>query len=237
MSGQSAANPTPARVVGPTGTGTLNNVVAVTGGGQHSLALRADGTVLAWGWNYFGQLGNGSNTESDIPVVVQGLSGVTVIAIAAGYDISLALDNQGHIWTWGQNAEGNLGDGGTSDSWTPEQIVGPLSQLVVKEISEHLGDGHALALDSSGTVWSWGFNGYGQLGYGTIDSDPHSVPEPSGLSGVALVAAGSYHNIAFDSPVTSLFEWGSDGSVVLSPIPIPVSGTAGILPQRLCASN
>ena len=236
--GQSASNATPTHVVGPSGTGTLNNVVAVTGGGQHSLALKADGTVWAWGWNYFGQLGNGSNDESDVPVQVQGLTGVDVIAIAAGYDINLALDRKGGVWTWGQNSWGNLGNGGTSDSSTAMPIAGPLSTLTVIGISEHLGDGHALALDSSGTVWSWGYNGYGQLGYGTIDSDAHSIPEPSSFSGVALVVAGSYHSLALESPAISLFEWGSDSSVVVnSPVPVSVLGSSGILPQRRCASN
>src|SRR5262249_35137799 len=95
-----------------------HNYIAVAAGstyGMHSLALRADGLVVAWGMNNFGQLGNGTTTDSNFPVVVKGPNGVgslsNIIAIAAGENHSLALAADGTVWAWGNNAHGQLGVG------------------------------------------------------------------------------------------------------------------------------
>src|SRR6266496_4303223 len=89
----------------------LNNSFAQTiaGGGGHSLALCSDSTVRAWGGNNYGQLGNGTNTNSIVPVQVSALSGITAIA-GGGYH-SLALKNDGTVRAWGDNIDGQLGDG------------------------------------------------------------------------------------------------------------------------------
>ncbi|MGW6771520.1 RCC1 domain-containing protein [Streptomyces sp. NPDC055037] len=78
-------------------------------GGTHSLALLADQTLVAWGQNNYGQLGNGTNMDSSVPVRVEGLN--KVIAIAAGLSHSLALREDGTVWAWGHNTNGQLGDG------------------------------------------------------------------------------------------------------------------------------
>ena len=138
----------------------LSSVVAIAGGGGHSLALKSDGTVWAWGRNEDGQLGDGTTTSRLTPVQVAGLS--DVIAIAAGNRHSLALKNNGTVWAWGYNGYGQLGDGTTENQLTPIQVPG-LSGVV----SITAGIFHSLALKSDGTVWAWGDNGYGQLGIGT----------------------------------------------------------------------
>src|SRR5438445_7369645 len=85
-------------------------------------SARCQGTVSAWGGNFVGQLGNGTNTDSNTPVEVSGLSGVT--AIAAGIIHSLALKTDGTVWGWGNNANGQLGNGTNTNSNTPVQVTG-----------------------------------------------------------------------------------------------------------------
>src|SRR5229473_2963970 len=87
----------------------LRGAIAVAGGDHHSLAVKNDGTVWAWGSNHYGELGNGSiQLVSAVPVQVQNLSGVT--AVAAGDAYGLALKNDGTVWAWGLNEWGELGD-------------------------------------------------------------------------------------------------------------------------------
>jgi alpha-tubulin suppressor-like RCC1 family protein len=83
----------------------LQNVIAVSAGAYHSLALKADGTVWAWGKNYSGQLGDGSNIQRTLPVQVLGLTGIA--AIAGGRDFSLALKADGTVWAWGEIWQAN----------------------------------------------------------------------------------------------------------------------------------
>src|SRR5438445_8703904 len=83
---------------------------------------RGQGTVSAWGDNSFGELGNGTNTASNTPMQVSGLSGVT--AIAGGELHGLALKSDGTVWAWGYNACGQLGNGKKTDSHTPVQVLG-----------------------------------------------------------------------------------------------------------------
>ena len=137
-------------------------------GGQHSLALKSDGTVWAWGLNDYNQLGNGTATNSSKPVQVPGLNNAS--AIAAGYFHSLALKSDGTVWAWGLNGHGRLGNGTTVDSGTPVQVLGlsNVSAIVA-------GHDHSLALKSDGTVWAWGANHIGQLGNGTTANSSTSV--------------------------------------------------------------
>jgi alpha-tubulin suppressor-like RCC1 family protein len=95
--------------------------VAIAGGGLHSLAVRADGTVWAWGWKYFGELGDGSKTDRRAPVRV---SGVTNAAwVAAGAYHSMVLSRDGTVRAWGWNAYGQLGTGTTSDRSVPVPVT------------------------------------------------------------------------------------------------------------------
>lgn len=90
---------------------------------SHTVALKADGSVWAWGFNSSGQLGNGATTNSFTPVQVSGLSGVT--AVAAGGDHAFAL-KAGTVWAWGDNYYGQLGDGSTTNRTTPVIVQYPL---------------------------------------------------------------------------------------------------------------
>jgi hypothetical protein len=154
----------------------------------HSLALKDDGTVWAWGYNGYGQLGNGTNTDSNVPVQVSGLTGIT--AIAWGGSHSLALKNDGTVWAWGYNGYGQLGNGTNTDSNLPVQVSSLTGITVIAG-----GSRHSLALKNDGTVWAWGYNGYGQLGNGT-NTDSNVPVQVSGLTGITAIAGGGYHSLA-----------------------------------------
>jgi len=152
-------NPSPVQVTGLTG------VIAVAGTGtEASLALKSDGTVWGWGADYSGQLGDGNPGVHPSPVQASGLTGVT--SIACGFRGCIALKNDGTVWGWGVNGYGAVGDGTTIERHTPTQAVG-LSGIVA--IAAAGGD-HCLALRNDGTVLSWGYNYFGQLGEGTNGS-------------------------------------------------------------------
>jgi alpha-tubulin suppressor-like RCC1 family protein len=181
----------------------LKFVTAVAAGGRHSLALRADGTVVAWGANGLGQLGDGSTSESsNVPVAVLGLSGVKALA-AGGYH-SLALLSNGTVMAWGDNESGQLGIGSSVESVdTPVAVKGLTG---VKAISA--GANFSLALLSNGTVMAWGENESGQLGNG--GTTPSQVPVAvKHLTGATAISAGGEFSLALLTNET-LEAWGND---------------------------
>jgi alpha-tubulin suppressor-like RCC1 family protein/fibronectin type 3 domain-containing protein len=178
---------------------TIGGMVSV--GGGHTLALRSDGSVWAWGSNEYGQLGDGTKIDRSSPVQVSGLSGVT--AVAAGDRHSVAVKCDGTVWAWGYNGSGQLGDG--SQTWRTAPVqVGTLTGVVAVSA----GANHTVALKSDGTLWAWGFNDSGQLGDGTKTYRLSPV-QVSGLSGVVSVSAGGAHTVALKAD-GRLWAWGAD---------------------------
>src|SRR5262249_36165860 len=119
---------------------------------------QAPGTVRAWGFNSTGQLGDGTNTDSNVPVTVSGLT--NVVGVAAGRYHSLAVKEDGTGWAWGDNSSGQLGT--STNSNLPGAVSGLTNMVAVAG-----GAFHSLALKADRTVWAWGQNGSGQLGNGT----------------------------------------------------------------------
>ncbi|HUB73821.1 MAG TPA: IPT/TIG domain-containing protein [Solirubrobacteraceae bacterium] len=216
----------------PVGASGLQFVTAVAGGQHHSLALLSDGTVMAWGENEYGQLGDGEFApRSEVPVQVRGLSGVS--AIAAGANFSLALLANGTVMAWGGDEVGQLGDGETEESVTPVTVKG-LSGVVAIAA----GGRHALALLANGTVKAWGEDEMGELGNGSLKGSETPVTVKA-LSGVEAIAAGGEHSLAL---LTSgaVEGWGSDADGQIGPnasegegeerhsdVPVLVSGVSG----------
>ncbi len=185
----------------PSGT----TVTAIAGGGYHSLALTSTGQVLAWGNNVQGELGNGTTTDSSTPVPVSLPSGTTVTAIAGGFEYSLALTSTLHVLAWGLNANGELGNGTTTNSSTPVAVSQPWGTYVTAIAG---GLFHSLALTSTGQVLDWGYNGEGELGNGTTtnSSTPVPVSLPSGTT-VTAIAGGQDHSLALTSS-GQVLAWG-----------------------------
>jgi alpha-tubulin suppressor-like RCC1 family protein len=183
----------------------LDFVTAVAAGDHHSLALLSSGTVMAWGANTSGQLGVGEAEigVSNVPVAVEGLTGVT--AIAAGGNHSLALLSDGTVMAWGENESGQLGDGNTNEADAPVPVKGLAGVTAIAAGGEY-----SLALLSDGTVMAWGAGEHGQLGNDrTINSDvPVNVKD---LTGVTAIAAGGEHALALLSDGT-VMAWGNNES-------------------------
>lgn len=193
---------TPITVPGLTGV----TAIAVGPSGYHTVALKSDGTVVTWGYNNKGQLGDGTTDNGLGPVAVPGLTGV--VALAAGDAHSVAVKSDGTVVAWGSNSNGQLGDGTTNDSLAPVAVAGLAGVVRVAA-----GDAHTVAVKSDGTVAAWGYNGDGELGDGTTTDNPN--PEVvAGIVGVIGVAAGDYHTevVKFDGVVVG---WGynADGEL------------------------
>jgi alpha-tubulin suppressor-like RCC1 family protein len=181
----------------------LSGIIDIAAGREHSLALKSDGTVWGWGKNLNGQLGNGTDSNDiDSPVIVNGLT--DVIAISAGGEHSLALKNDGTVWSWGLNSSGQLGDGSSSKRLTPVQVSGGLNN--VKAISA--GDAYSIALRNDGTAMSWGFNGYGQLGNGNEIGRTTPILVNAFTNGMEI-NAGDEHNIAIKND-GNFWAWGNN---------------------------
>ena len=214
---------TPVQVLGVGGGGMLTGVVAVATGEFHSLALRSDGTVVAFGDDTFGQLGRGlSNSSVSTPVQVKGPRGLglltDVVAIAAGRSHSVALRSDGTLFAWGSNDNGQLGIGVVGGiKTTPVLVAGIGSASLDRVIAVSAGSFHTIALRSDGTVATWGFDTDGQLGNGSLfgnQSTPKVVVSSSGmgsLTNVVAIAAGSSHNLAMRSD-GSVVSWGINAS-------------------------
>jgi alpha-tubulin suppressor-like RCC1 family protein len=231
--GTITARSTPVQVcdVGQTdcATNPLTGVIAIAAGGQHSLALKSNGTVVAWGRNGDGQLGNGTTTGQNTPVQVcdTGQTDCTtnpltgVIAIAGGGNHSLAAKSNGRVWAWGRNGDGQLGDSTLNERATPTPVcdtgqtdctANPLTGV----IGIAGGLQFSLALKGNGTVWGWGSNTIGQLGDST-NTDRTTPVETcdtgqtncatNPLTGVIEIAFGDFHSAAMKSDGT-VWAWG-----------------------------
>ena len=231
-------DPTAVQRTRPVRVQGLSNVVAVSAGGTHNLALKSDGTVWAWGTNNNGQAGDGTVSEFVYaPVRVQGLSNVKAVSAGNGY--SLAVTQDGTLWGWGSNYGGINGLDGPSSgivlglppdtfsTSTPVQVAGATGLASVSA-----GGGHVVALKTDGTVLTWGSNLFGQLGDGggAAGGTPRVVP---GLSNVTAVSAGLEHCIALKSDGT-VWAWGrnfagmlGDGTTTDRNVPVQVANVSG----------
>jgi alpha-tubulin suppressor-like RCC1 family protein len=210
-------SPTPVPVTGLTG------VKAIAAGGDHAMALLSNGTVAVWGGNTYGQMGNGTTlkgaegTGSTVPVLVPNLSGVVAIAAGGGDDV--ALLGNGTVLAWGENKQGQLGDGTTVEKDVPTPVRGLASVKAVAIGGIGSLGGHMLALLNDGTVRAVGGGTSGQLGDGgdTSSSAPVAV---RGLTGVSAVAASVSHSVALLED-GSVVDWGADANGELGIPPGP----------------
>ncbi len=209
--GASADSSTPV-MVKTTGALAGKTVVAVTAGEAGSAALCSDGTVVTWGFNHVGQLGDGTTTNSNEPVLVGGLlASKSVVALQQGSRHCLVLCSDGTLFTWGQGTINQLGNGSATDSNVPVAVTmsGVLAGKTVVGITA--GGYHNFATCSDGTVAAWGRNAEGRLGDGTTTdrNEPVLLSMTGALAGktITTLTAGEDFSVALCSDGT-LASWG-----------------------------
>ena len=172
-------------------TGLASGVVALEAGDQHTCAVTVGGGAQCWGWNSYGELGDGTRTSRDVAVDVVGLAG-GIAALSADLWHTCALTGGSGVKCWGLNADGQLGDGTTTNRMTPVRVTGLTSGIAAVAA----GARHTCALSAGGAVKCWGSGGSGKLGDGSLAD--HSAPVGViGLSsGVRALAAGEEHSCA-----------------------------------------
>jgi alpha-tubulin suppressor-like RCC1 family protein len=211
----------------PLQVSNLSGIISIVAGTEHCLALKSDGTVWSWGWNASGCLGDGSNVaKRSAAAQIPSLSGITAIAANGSYH-SLALKNDGTVWTWGDNFYGQLGDGTSIEKSIPTQLAS-----LTNVTSIGTGERHSFAVRIDGGLWAWGWNGNGQLGvdftFSFFQLNPVNVTL---LPGTTRIVGGSFHSLAQKAD-GNVYTMGSnvygqlgDGSNVLNRyVPMAVAG-------------
>jgi|GEM_PF-6710226 len=215
----------------------ISGVAAIAAGGYHTAALKNDGTVWSWGYNQFGEVGDGTLTMRKSPVQVKGLT--DVIAIDASEGNTIALKSDGTVWTWGNNGYAQLGNG-TLESGTSGAAKSPVQVKNLEGIIQiSAGHTHMAALKNDGTLWTWGGNQFGTLGRGffSLPGQHPTVPDQvKNLIDVISVSAGGYHTLALTKDGT-VRSWGAnwaeapvlgDGTAYTSCFPGKVKNLTGI---------
>ena len=212
------------------GTSKDRAAIAVSAGAAHTCLVSRSGGAECWGDNGAGELGDGTYVNRYVPTPVVGLQ-AGVSAIATGMSHTCALQSTGAVVCWGRNVRGELGDG----TYTNRRVPAPVTGLTSGVLAITGGKSHTCALNSTGAVFCWGYNGSGRLGDGTTMY--RNVPTPvTGLhSGVSAIAAGGNHTCALNSK-GAVVCWGQnspgqlgDGTNVDRHAPTPVAGlTSGV---------
>jgi alpha-tubulin suppressor-like RCC1 family protein len=205
--------------------GLGSGVAAVAAGTDHTCALTSVGGVVCWGWNHYGQLGDGTTTDRLSPTPVVGLgSGVSEIAVGWGY--TCALTSGRGVVCWGHNRTGQLGDGTTTDRLTPTPVTGLGNVVAIAA-----GDDQTCAITSVGGVVCWGENTVGELGDGTTTDRLTPTPVVGLGSGVNKIAAGGVHTCALTA-AGGVLCWGynlegelGNGTDSMQTTPTAVSGS------------
>jgi alpha-tubulin suppressor-like RCC1 family protein len=175
----------------PQGARPSIGILDIKAGERHTCALISTGGVRCWGLNHDGQLGDGTQEDRGSPVDVRGLT-TGVKAIAAGWRHTCALMTSGGVKCWGNNHDGQLGDGSEVDRKTPQDVVGLMTTVTALTAGER----HTCAVSATGGIKCWGQNHDGQLGDGSRTDRVTPVDIPGLSKGVMAIAAGWRHTCA-----------------------------------------
>jgi len=212
--------------ISPMRVGADSDWLSASSGGKHTVAVRRDGSLWAWGLNNFGQAGTGMTeieagdddgetitilalTNPPAPVRI---SDASFGSVSAGAEHNLAVGADGSLWAWGSNHFGQIGDGATLPVLTPAQVQAGAAWIFATA-GGNLAWSHSAAIREDGTLWTWGFNEFGQLGDGTrVDrSEPVQVSAGAGSVSWVSVSAGRAHTAAITAD-GSLWVWGDNAS-------------------------
>jgi len=252
--GTASAIPVPVSTAGTPLAGKV--IQQIMAGDNHSCALTTDGQMACWGWNEFGQLGDGTNTDRDTPVSVNTagtpLAGKTIrqVMVAGYYTCAVSTDGQAACWGWNQH--GQLGDGTTTNRNIPVAISTAGTPLAGKAIRQISGGGYTCAITTDGQAACWGENSFGRLGNGTTTDSMTPVPVSTAgtpLAGKAIqqITTGNDYSCAITTDGQAAC-WGhNDGGQLgdgttsdrTTPVAVSTAGTplAGKTLQQITAGH
>ena len=205
--------------------GGYTDWVQVSGGGLHSLGLRANGTAWAWGTGSFGRLGDDTAVAKSSPVSVVG--GFTDwVQLSAFSAHSLGVRANGTAWAWGLNTNGRLGDNTIVSRSSPVSVVGGFTDWIQVSTAAY----HSLGLRANGTAWAWGYGSTGQLGDNTTVSKSSPVSVVGGFTDWVQLSGGKYHSLGLRTNGTA-WAWGTnisgrlgDNTTVAKSSPVSIVG-------------
>ena len=177
--------------------GILSDVKEIAVGLNHAAALKNDGTVWAWGYNIYGQLGDNTTMNRNIAVQTRGVSGVSqyltdIVSIASGRHHVLAVKNDGTVYSWGSNEYGQLADvESITKHMRPIQVSG-LTDITYIATGQY----NSFAINSEGDAWGWGYNRYGALGIGTTELNNYAPILINALSDIKMIKTGAHETLA-----------------------------------------
>lgn len=206
-------------------------------GEQHSLGVRPNGTLWAWGFNYAGLLGINADITASRSSPVSVLGGFTDwISVGAGRYHSLGIRSSGGMWAWGNGNSGKLGNNSTVTASSPVSVVGGFTDWIMVEAA----DQHTVAIRSNGTAWSWGSSSTGQVGSGVFAYISSPVSVLGGFTDWIHVSCGREHTVGVRR-AGSMWAWGNgnygqQGSNNVTAVTSPVSVVGGFTDWILSAS-
>jgi len=192
-------------------------MISVSLGAYHSAALSSEGRLFVWGWNNYGQLGNGTTTDQMTPTNITSQFSLnaeeTITRVFLGDYHSSAITSEGRLFTWGYNSKGQLGDNTTTDKLLPTDITSQLNLNIGESvISASLGEEYSCAVTSLGRLFTWGNNTFGQLGDTSTTNSltPTDITVQFELNNEEMIVSASLggdHSSAITS-VGRIFTWG-----------------------------
>ena len=197
----------------------------VSGGGDFfTVAIKTNGTLWAWGWNFYGQLGDGTNLDKIVPTQI-GIE-TNWKSIFAAVQHNLAIKKNGTLWAWGRNDfGGELGDGTLIDKNYPIQIGTSSWESISAKA-------HSIALNNDGTLWSWGYNKFGALGDGTnIDKNTPTQISCASL-GLEKTSVENDSFLVYPNPVNKILYFQNDANQSVDKIIITNLNGKKILEQK-----